>query len=152
MHRMLSRSLGILLFALAGCATPVTHATPSGRVETTIEGVGPEQVKSALVNAMLNRGFSLSRDSAFQVAFDKPVDNVFAQVLLGSQYNVIPSARVSYTLAQIDKATRVIADLAIITNPNSPFEQRTDMNASADSNNIQDLLDTLKRRLEASPP
>ena len=152
MHRMLSCSLGILLFALGGCATLVTHATPSGRVETTIEGVGPEQIKSALVNVMLNRGYSLSHDAAFQIAFDKPVNNVFAQVLLGSQYNVIPNTRVSYTLAQVGNATRVIADLAIITNPNSPFEQRTDMNASAASNLIQDLLDSLKRRLEASPP
>ena len=48
--------------------------------------------------------------------------------------------------------TRVVADIAIITNPGSGFKPRTEMNGSQDSVQIQAMLDQIKATLEAPPP
>lgn len=101
------------------------HHTPSGKVEATISGASPDDVKAALINEMLNRGYSITNDTSYMISFDRPVDNVFAAALLGSNYDSTPNARISYMLAKVGDATRVVADLAMITNPGSLFERRT---------------------------
>ncbi|MBC6436935.1 MAG: hypothetical protein GDA52_02075 [Rhodobacteraceae bacterium] len=106
-------------------------------------------VKSALVDRMINRGYNLTRDNQFTVAFDRPVENIFAAALLGSRYDSTPNARISYTIVENAGATRVVADMAIITNPGSAFERRTPMNTSQDSLGIQRILNDLKRTIEA---
>ena len=139
----------ILCFVVASCATPVKHHTASGRPEVTIATTNVEAVKGALISEMVNRGYSITRESDFLVAFDRPVDNVWAAALLGSRYDSTPNARVSYTIARIQDTIRVVADLAIITNPGSAFERQTNMNANEDSRKIQDLMDRVKGNVEA---
>jgi hypothetical protein len=137
---------------LGGCGTPVTHATGSGKVEVAINGTAPEAVKAALVNNMLNAGYRITKDTAYEIAFDRPTDNIAVAVLLGSKYDAQPNARVSYSIAATPPTVRVVADIAIITNPGSGFEQRTEMNGSQDSVQVQALLDNMKASLEAPPP
>lgn len=48
--------------------------------------------------------------------------------------------------------TRVVADFAIITNPGSSFERRTDFNNNQDSVQIQSMLDQIKAELEKPAP
>jgi hypothetical protein len=144
------RILGIVVLcaALGGCGTPVTHATGSGKVEVEINGTTPESVKASLVNSMINRGYRITKDTPYEIAFDKPVDNLAVAVLLGSKYDAQPNARVSYFIAATPPAVRVVADIAVITNPGSGFEQRTEMNASQASVEVQGLLDQVKVSLE----
>jgi hypothetical protein len=137
---------------LGGCGTPVTHATGSGKVEVAINGAAPEAIKAALVNKMLNSGYRITKDTAYEIAFDRPTDNIAVAVLLGSKYDAQPNARVSYFIASTPPLVRVVADIAIITNPGSGFEQRTEMNGSQDSVRVQALLDEIKASLEAPPP
>ena len=139
----------ILCFLVAACATPVKHHTASGRPEVTIATTNVGAVKGALISEMVNRGYSITRESDFLVAFDRPIDNVWAAALLGSRYDSTPNARVSYTIARIQDAIRVVADLAIITNPGSAFERQTNMNANEDSRKIQGLLDRVKSNVDA---
>ena len=139
----------ILCFLVAACAAPVKHHTASGRPEVTITTNNVGAVKGALISEMVNRGYSITRESDFLVAFDRPIDNVWAAALLGSRYDSTPNARVSYTIARIQDAIRVVADLAIITNPGSAFERQTNMNANEDSRMIQGLMDRVKRTVEA---
>ena len=139
----------ILCFLVAACATPVKHHTASGRPEVTIATTNVGAVKGALISEMVNRGYSITRESDFLVGFDRPIDNVWAAALLGSRYDSTPNARVSYTIARIQDAIRVVADLAIITNPGSAFERQTDMNANKDSRMIQGLMDRVKSNVEA---
>lgn len=147
------RNLGIvaLAAALAGCGT-VNHQTASGKVEVTITGAPPEAVKAAVVNAMVNRQYRISKDTAFELAFDKPTENVLAAALLGSRYDGIPNTRVSYFLAPTPPSVRVVADFAIITNPGSSYERRTDLNRSEDTAQVQALLDEVKAQLETRAP
>ncbi len=105
----------------------------------------PDLLKPNLVNLMTNGGFSIFRDTNYQIAFDKPVDNVLMAALMGSKFNAQPDERVTFTIAPVSSSqTRVVGDISIITNPGSGFEQMTAMNNSPESGNIQRFLDNLK--------
>lgn len=147
------RSCALVLVAalgLAGCATPVQHQTASGKPEILVAGATPETVKPAVVNRMVSAGYRITKDTPYELAFDRPVENVAAAVLLGSKYDSTPNARVSYTIAGTGTGTRVVADLAVITNPGSAFERRTDFNGSQDTVKIQGVLDQVRGDLEAA--
>lgn len=55
---------------LSGCAMPVQHLTPSGRVEATIKAP-PDAAKSRVSNFMFYRGYNVSKDTPYLMAFDK---------------------------------------------------------------------------------
>lgn len=131
-----------------GCASPVVHNTPSGKVEVTINGVNTDAVKARLVNEMLNIGYSITQDTPHVITFDAPVENALGAILYGSEYDSTPNARISYTLVQAAMATRVVADIAVITNPGSPFERRRDFNHGQDSPTFQTILDRIKSEME----
>ncbi|RWL80669.1 MAG: hypothetical protein EOR67_30975 [Mesorhizobium sp.] len=85
------------------------------------------------MSAYLGRGFQIVRDSDLQLVMDRPAkDNFGAQLVFGSQWNVVPNSRLSLTFLG-NNPTQVNAQLAIVTNPGSGFEQVTDLtnNASA---------------------
>ena len=134
---------GLPALALAACVTPVDHGTPSGRPEVMMATTDTTGIKSDLVNRMLNKGYGITRDSGFVIAFDRPVDNVLAAAMLGSQYDSVPNARIVYTIARTGNTTRVIADIAIITNPGSAFERPTPFNNSQDSLKVQAMLNEM---------
>lgn len=135
---------------LAGCATPVVHQTASGKPEVTIDTENVAGVKEALVSEMVNRNYSLIRDTEYQLVFDRPIENILASALLGSKYDSTPNARITYTFAVGMDTVRVVADLSIITNPGSAFERRMEMNSNQDSLEFQGMLnqlrDTFQRR------
>jgi hypothetical protein len=137
----------LIVFAVAlfcgSCSHPVQHETASGHPEVTVQNVAADKVKAALVNKMLNKGYRITRDTQFELAYDKPVENVMASVLLGSKYDSQPNARVAYSIAQVGKDVRVVADLAVITNPGSAFERRTDLNRGVESPKVQTFLDDM---------
>ena len=139
----------LLCLGVVSCAPPVTHQTASGRPEVTIATTNVDAVKGALISVMINGGYSITRESHYLLAFDRPVDNVLAAALLGSQYDSTPNARISYTVARIQSGIRVVADLAIVTNPGSAFERHTNMNANQDSLGVQKLLLQIKSQVEA---
>jgi hypothetical protein len=141
-----------MLFSLQGCLTPPPeYATASGKPETTIQA-SPEKIKPLIVGKMLSRGYRITRDTPYELSFDKPSDNLAVMVLLGSKYDIQPNARVSYSFAPIGAETRIVADMAIITNPGSSFERRTDVNSSGDSPIIQGLLNDVKAEITVNPP
>lgn len=144
---VIARALALAL-CCTGCVAPVSHTTASGKPEVTIQRTTADAVKSAIVNRMVNGGYRITKDTPYEVAFDRPVQNIAAQVLLGSKYDSQPNARVSYMIATIGADVRVVSDMAIITNPGSGFEQRTEMNNSQDSSDVQRLLNEIKYTVE----
>ena len=140
-----------LATALLGCAAPQPPSTASGKPEVTIRQASPESVKAAIVNGMLNRGYRITRDTQFELSFDRPVDNVLAAALLGSRYDAIPNARVTFQIAHLAPDVRVVADMAIITNPGSSFERRTDVSAGAEAPKIQEFLDQIAASVRPVP-
>ena len=132
------------LVLVAGCATPIQHQTASGKPEVTIDTGNVTAVKEALVARMVNNGWNLVRDSDYLMVFERPVDSVWMAALLGSRYDGTPNARTSYTFAVGGRTVRIVADLAVITNPGSAYERRTDFNQSQPSLDLQRMLNQLR--------
>lgn len=149
MFKALSAALA-LCFLLAACATPVHHNTASGKPEVFIASSDVDEIKGRIASHMMNAGYSITRDTAYQFAFDRPVDNFWVSAFFGSRYDSQPNARISYSFAVISGGTRVVADVAIITNPGSAFERRTAANQNRDTLQVQELLDAVKADVEAA--
>ena len=142
--------LPALILLVSACATPVAHHTPSGKPEVTIFSTDGELIKNLVISEMIDRGYSVSSEREYSIAFDRPVDNVFAAALLGSQYNSTPNARITYTVVRTPNGhSRVVATLQVVTNPGSSHERYTDASGNRDSVEIQALLDRVRDRIEA---
>ena len=137
-----------LVVLVAGCAKPVKHNTASGKAEVFFPTQNIQAVKRTVVSVFINRGYMITQDSDFQLAFDRPVQNTFAAAFLGSRYDSKPNARVTTTFIAGNRNTRVIVDASIITNPGSAFEKRTSLNNNADTLKIKAELETAARKVQ----
>jgi membrane-associated protease RseP (regulator of RpoE activity) len=143
----------VSFLALSACAGTLHRPqTASGRPEVTIANTTPEKIKPVLVSEMANAGYRITKDTPYELAFDKPVQNLAMAVLLGSRYDAQPNARVTYTFAQIGNDTRVIGDVAVITNPGSAFERRTELNNGVDAYDLQTGLQRLSAAMDPNSP
>ena len=142
--------VAVAAMLVAGCQT-VKHDTPSGKPEVSIRAPSKD-VKTALVGTLVNLGYSIKHDSDFQIVLERPVDNVMANVLLGSQYDPTVEARVTATFLEMNGSTRVISELGIVRNGGSAFEQVDNFNNSRDSQGIQNIMADIKVGLEARKP
>jgi len=59
------------VMVIAGCAG-VANNTPSGRPEIALNNVSTAKAKSYLAETMINEGYSLEKDSQYQMSFFKP--------------------------------------------------------------------------------
>jgi hypothetical protein len=146
MRVVLAASLFVVVpVALSGCTHPVQHFTPSGKVESVF--LAPtDAVKARLVNQMTDWHYTISKDTPYLISFDRPSEDLMANVLLGSKYDSTPNIRVTYTIMQMQSGSvRVVADFAVITNPGSGYERRTPINGSKDTMKFQEMLDRLAR-------
>ena len=116
---------GILLLFLVGCQTQANQ-TPAKPLDYVVNA---EKVKTkeAIIATFLSNGYQISKDSEFQLALDRPAENDFAaQLLLGSDFNRVPNARVIMTFLS-DNPTKVNARMQVVTNPGSGFEKPLDV-------------------------
>jgi hypothetical protein len=141
-------SICIVSLGLASCATPVQHNTASGKPEVTINVADLDAVTSTFQSEMINRGYMQTGGNRFMLKFDRPVTNILASALLGSRYDSQPNARITYMFSKFSSSIRVVADMAVITNPGSAFERRTPFNNNQDSLSIQQMMLNIKLMLE----
>ena len=138
----------VAMVMAAGCVAPVQHNTASGKPEVTVSTNDVGAVKAALVSEMIDRGYGITSEGDHRLVFDRAADSFLAGVLFGSSYDSTPNTRISYTLVPTSDGVRVVADLAVVTNPGSAFEKRMEMNHHQDSVGVQRALDALKSRVE----
>src|SRR5690606_37312044 len=119
-------AIALALLALSGCQT-VQHATPSGRPEVTIRAPA-NNVKLAYIGTLTNLGYSMIRDTNYQIVMEKPVDNFMANLLMGSEYDPTVEARITATFLELGNQTRVTTDMGIVRNGGSAFEAVTPFN------------------------
>jgi len=149
MKAIVSIVLVVLLATFTGCVTPLN--TPSGRPEVTVTGATTNSVKGALINEMLNDGYVVKRSDENIVVCEKAMDNFAAQMLYGSNFNRQPNARITYNLIELGSSIRIVAQIEIITNPDSGLEQVTPLNNGKDANDVQNMLTRIAARLDISP-
>ena len=145
---MKSKHLSLcLLLPVAACATPVTHNTPSGKAEVTIVGTSQDAVSSLLSERIADDCVNLEQEDN-KVVCEMPFQNEFAKMMFSSSYSQEPVGRITYNLIKVHHGIRVVADCAIVSNPNSRFENKHDCNQNQETNTIQARLNLLRNDLE----
>lgn len=145
MKRALPVAMAAMLLASAGAAAQ------SGRAEISIPATA-NAIKPQLINEMLNKGYSVMADTPYMITFDRVADNLGAMFLFGTRYGGAPHARISFTMAEINGSTRIVADAALIGNAGTAFERRNDMNSGNEREEVQQLLNTVASRVMPIPP
>ena len=135
----------LLCFAISGCVAPITLNTASGRPEITTNAA-LEKLKPELVAAMMNRGYSMRSDSGMVMVMEKKLPEAYG-LSHGSRYDPIPAGRITFTFLQSSAQVRLIADMAIVTNPGSAYESQKSANHTQDARVIQQFLEDLKFRI-----
>ncbi len=144
------RLIGMVFLALlcTGCQTD-KMATASGSPEVTIANARPDQIKPAIVSAMLNTGLRIKADSQYNIVFEKREENLFVGVFFGTGYGP-PVHRVSFAIAEVPGGTRVVADSAIIINPGTAFENRGVNVPEFPPARLQEMLDQIQSQVRSA--
>ena len=109
--------------------------------QTELYNVDKKAVGDYLMSDMVSRGYNILGTQESQVAFRKDVTNFWAQVLLGSRFNGTPELRAYFNMVPMSGGVLVTADVRIVTNPNSGFENYTVIT----NKEWQQYLDTMKQ-------
>ena len=96
----------VMLLFLTGWATTTPLPTASGRPEVTVRSRNVAQVRSALVNSFVDRGFFPVQSNGNRLVFQKE-DSVGNRLLMGALITGNMAAR--YTNANVN-CSRLIAD------------------------------------------
>jgi hypothetical protein len=102
---------------------------------------------------MIDKGFQVTKDTQFELAFDRPLDDKQAQAILGSKVKGTPHGRITYSIEQVGDDVRVVADLAVVSNPGRVSERSTDQNDAskgAPVHDVQSFLDDLRNELNSA--
>jgi hypothetical protein len=142
--------LGILL-GVSGCETPKKLNTPSGMAEVTIQGKPAAVVQTAVVSAMVDRGFLVKSSSPGVVVAEKMLTDMGSQLFFGSLWNRTPAGRYTANVLDLGQGVRVVMNYQIITNPNSGHEQALVVDGSKMLKQETEMLAAIKTNLEKQP-
>lgn len=141
---------GLAIYMAACVAQGPALTTASGRPEIFLKGVSPQRVRAAIIDRGMATGWTLDKDSENSISLIKKADNALASILLASEYDVNVMDRLRFTIAGIEGGTKVYLSEEFVTNHGSAFEKTTPLHNNKNSNNLQNILQSLKSRLESS--
>jgi hypothetical protein len=146
----------VVVSLLSGCVGIAPELqTASGKAETTIEGVEPQQIKAAIVSELLNDGYTVEGDSSFSLVLTRPLkgsaENFAAGMILGNGGEMSRTA--TFTVAPTTTgAVRVVVSLAL---RRQGIGGQMKTSTLDDTQNVravfQDFLNTIKTKLETKP-
>lgn len=130
---LLSASLAL---PLSGCASVAQQKINAAANQPMTANISRAAAKDAVAMVFIGRNYRITKDSDLVVEFAAPTDNVWAQVLLSSNYSSQVDARVQVQFVG-DNPTTVTWRAFLVTNPGSAFEQLTDVSRGGDAPAIQ---------------
>lgn len=125
-----------LTLPLAGCASVAQQKINAAANQPVTAKITRAAAKDAVAMVFIGRNYRILKDSDLVVEFTAPTDNVWAQVLLSSNYSSQVDARVQVQFIG-DNPTTVTWRAFLVTNPGSAFEQLTDVSRGGDAPAIQ---------------
>lgn len=150
-----------VLLSLQGCAAPQSgfHSPdPSqlSKTQLTLAGVTKDQVLNSIINVMTTAGYKSTSINPHQAVFEKPVTSNTYQTFWGHSKGI----RISYTLSEIDKSTRISTNIQGIVRTSqgllgsfAPGEEIRDYNSNEKAQKlVKDLLVKIESDLQSSAP
>lgn len=138
----------ILVLAFLRCATtsgPQVHL-PAGHPEVEIR-IDKKTVIDTLANGYSASGFTIKTVNDYSLVVEKSDPSLASSLLFGSRFSGTPNVRVTFNVADAGSTTHVAAQVQMVTNPASGFENVTDISGSA--RELQKQLTEMKAALEA---
>ncbi|MCB1499942.1 MAG: lipoprotein [Bauldia sp.] len=132
----------LLVAAVAGCQTAQV-TTASGRPEITVPGP-PEKIKPLVLNAALNRKFTIKSDTPYTLVIEQPSTDFATNLLLGSQWNPTVNIRLTLTFVPVGGDTRIVAEQVAVTNPGTGAERLTPLTGQKAIDGVQAWLNEFK--------
>ena len=115
LHHLALVAAMTLSFGMSGaCAASKAVAVMPGK---------PDAVTASLIEEMTDRQYTLTAKDDHMLQFDRPIDNVALYPKLGGTPEHLPRARVTMTLDEVSRGTRVSAHTVIITHPGTADER-----------------------------
>lgn len=108
----------------------------------------PNIARTTIVGTYLNLGYSLLRDTDYQVVMQEAGLPGAVDALLGPGTNY----RITFTLLPQDTRTRVVADGALVSRAGTAFERAIETNLGAPATRVQFILDQIAVGLAAQKP
>ena len=141
-----ARLLAILTvgMCISACATVQTEPlnTPSGKSEVTLTAEHERATVAYIMNDALNRGYTIRKQTDSMIMMERPITEVMYRVLFGSRYNSTPNPRVIFNIINNGDRTRIVGDIAIVTNPGSGYEYSNQITTGLAVQQTQDVLNT----------
>jgi hypothetical protein len=142
------RRLGAgFVFAFGLALLSTGNAAAAARPEVAIPIASAEQVKVALASEMLSRGWRLVKDSGLQIVFEHAVSGLVVNLLFSTAAGGAPIERVSFAVLSSGDVTRVVGDIALVSNAGTAHESSVDTSTGADAPNIQAALEAVSRSI-----
>lgn len=141
----MKRVLIIFVFLLSACVSqePLIKQTESGKSEGNYPGKTKEQVKDALVARCARFGNMVFESSDSSVICGKQSDSVLAQMAVGNAYSTPATFKVKFTIAKINDAVKVWADMWIESQMPGGQLNQMPVSDNNDRNMVQKALDNL---------
>ena len=92
---------------------------------------------------MLAKGYQVKNITDHMAVYRK-MSSAGMAMLLGSRYDPIPEDRVSCTILESDGGVRIVATVAVVTNPGSAFERIWDLSMGKQGHAFQAELEQFK--------
>lgn len=148
---------GLLFLLASGCATPPPkiEVTRSGKPEVTIATSNLSEIKSLIINDLVDVGYSVESDTEYSLTLSrqlKGTENFGAAMTVGNSYST--NTRVSsYTFAKTDGSIRVVASTGWRAQMPGGQTRITPLEDGAAQFNIfQEQLNGIKLSIESRRP
>lgn len=135
----------ILILVLSSMAS-AKYATYS--LQAQIDTTDRQKVKDALVLVMTGRGYLINKDSDYQMAFEKEVENFFFMNLRTGQF---PASRVIFTIVPSSGSILLSASPFAVSNPGTGFEMLTKITHRVDLRSCQEMIFKVKSQADGTP-
>lgn len=136
----------LLVLILSGCAQSIQPNTPSKRPEVCIRA-SQEIVAAEIAGKALDRGYRITEQTTMMIVAEKDAEGML-ELLYASQFNASPIVRATFNLVKTASCMRVVANLFVISNPNSGYQKIHPMNDAGNYSAAQAWLDDIKNALE----
>lgn len=144
----MKKILSILLLsaAITGCVSqePIKKHTSSGKPEGIYQGKSKEQVKDALVSLCNEKGLMVLESTESSVVCGKQTDSILAQAMVGNAYSTPAMAKIRFTIAKYNDATKVWGDMWLESQMPGGQVNQVPSTSNKDINTIQNVLDNIK--------
>lgn len=107
-----------------------------------IKNYTPEELKNTLVKVYVKQGANIKSSSDYQIIVDEK-GGFWTNVFYGSNFNSFATMRSTYNFVKDNKDTLMNLNMAILTNPNSAFENATPVNNEKTEAVIENLQKAL---------